>query len=735
MTFAHKRKVNINLRILAPKAVKRKEQNCLQASTLLKNPDNCHHARLGEYAASLWKEKSMIDVMIVVEAREFTCHKAVLACYSPYFKELFVNSGVSNVHYLELPNVSAKAFEILLEYMYTGELVMTCQELWEVYRAARRLGMTEARAKCISLLQVTSDHIENIVYLYVNAKKLGMLNESAINFKSLTSNFERLVMTKEFLDLNIEQMMDVLSVDEIGARSEVVIFLAALKWLNHNYPNREKHIIPLVRCVRFPLMNLEEILACFHPPVLPGIVTIPEIKSSLLDATCYIAAKSLGQVDLFSDLSCKRRKLLLQGETFCLWDTAKYDAETYKIKKRLQAATRIQAAFRGYRTRKEQHEKLYLQNYACTIIQAYYRGYRERKHFHKKKLRRKPASSYISILDKLGTVQSFTALGYKELTEKLDIIIKPCPFYALGAFNVNDEGKGENNILRYDPEKETWEVMTECFQPSLDSKMISFAHSLYIIGGFNPRNRNADGNMIPQESLYRYNLDTKMWTELKPMNNARFFHGAVVFNDTLFTIGGINKTNNILTSIENYNPEKNIWLEVKPQLPEPRMAMGAAVHDQMIWIAGGITGTGHNTRVLDSVLRLDKSFGKWSRIANLPHPIAFPTLVSDGKELLCLGGAVVEGDQGSKKLKSIEFVYKYKKDQWIKFQNMPVQCHSVVACHSGKNLHILGGFKSKTRGHLDDPFYMNKHTNEWFSMSSLPEAAYGHITAATRCDV
>ncbi|GFT92711.1 BTB domain-containing protein [Nephila pilipes] len=59
-----------------------------------------HHARLGQYAANLWRDKVLTDVIIVVQNHEFKAHKAVLACYSPYFADVFVRPGFSDVHYM-----------------------------------------------------------------------------------------------------------------------------------------------------------------------------------------------------------------------------------------------------------------------------------------------------------------------------------------------------------------------------------------------------------------------------------------------------------------------------------------------------------------------------------------------------------------------------------------------------------------------------------------------------------
>ncbi|XP_054714447.1 kelch-like protein 7 [Uloborus diversus] len=169
--------------------------------------------------------------------------------------------------------------------MYTGELKVTCQELPEVYKAARKLGIEGALSKCIELLHVTPDHIQNMVNLYVSARKLNQLDATVRAFKIIVANFERLVMTKEFLDLEINQVVEIFSADEMGARSEIIIFLGALKWINYKYLDREGHINSIFDCIRFGLMNMEEILACFHPPILPGIMLRPKIREALLNAT------------------------------------------------------------------------------------------------------------------------------------------------------------------------------------------------------------------------------------------------------------------------------------------------------------------------------------------------------------------------------------------------------------------------------------------------------------------
>ncbi|KAG8172073.1 hypothetical protein JTE90_013189, partial [Oedothorax gibbosus] len=161
--------------------------------------------------------------------------------------------------------------------------------------------------------------------------------------------------------------------------SEIIVFLAALKWLHHLYLDREVHIVLVLSCVRFPLMTMEEVVACYHPPLLPGIVNIPAIRTILLNATCFIAAKCIKQENLFSQLSANPRTFLYEGEQPVLWDVAIFDPVKFEEIQRTKAATKIQAAFRGYLWRKNTKEDLYIAKCAATVIQSVFRGYRERK--------------------------------------------------------------------------------------------------------------------------------------------------------------------------------------------------------------------------------------------------------------------------------------------------------------------------------------------------------------------
>ncbi|KAF8791918.1 Beta-scruin like protein [Argiope bruennichi] len=175
--------------------------------------------------------------------------------------------------------------------------------------------------------------------------------------------------------------------------SEVIVFLAALKWISVRYLDREQFAIDVIACVRFPMMTLNEILACHSPPLLPGLMEVPEIRQMLLKATCFIAAKTINEEKRFQKYDCQPRTYLLDREPIILWDPNIFDPERHALYAEEQAATTIQAAYRGYQTRKS----ISKEEDAAETIQKAYRDYSQ-KNGRRETLSKHDSASY-NVLD------------------------------------------------------------------------------------------------------------------------------------------------------------------------------------------------------------------------------------------------------------------------------------------------------------------------------------------------
>lgn len=67
--------------------------------------------------------------------------------------------------------------------------------------------------------------------------------------------------------------------------------MSVVRWLSHNWPEREQHMLDVVKCVRFSLMPLWFLVNLNKNPDCPEIDRItehPEVKKMINDGITYV---------------------------------------------------------------------------------------------------------------------------------------------------------------------------------------------------------------------------------------------------------------------------------------------------------------------------------------------------------------------------------------------------------------------------------------------------------------
>ena len=106
---------------------------------------NDHHQLFFAGAEQLYQGEEFTDVVISAGSQTFKAHKLVLSICSPYFQNLFRRLGPEK-HVIFLKDISAKHLELLLQYMYMGEIKVQEDELVTVLNVAQSLeikGLTD----------------------------------------------------------------------------------------------------------------------------------------------------------------------------------------------------------------------------------------------------------------------------------------------------------------------------------------------------------------------------------------------------------------------------------------------------------------------------------------------------------------------------------------------------------------------------------------------------------------
>jgi len=104
---------------------------------------NDHHSIFFSQAESLCRSSMLTDVTLATGDQTFPAHKLVLSVCSSFFRELFSKpemiSSQSSVVYLK--DVSSKQLEMLLSYMYRGEINVEEYDLINLLQTAKGLGV------------------------------------------------------------------------------------------------------------------------------------------------------------------------------------------------------------------------------------------------------------------------------------------------------------------------------------------------------------------------------------------------------------------------------------------------------------------------------------------------------------------------------------------------------------------------------------------------------------------
>ena len=106
---------------------------------------NDHHNLFFAGAEKLYQGEEFTDVVLSAGSQTFKAHKLVLSICSPYFQNLFRKLGPEK-HVIFLKDISAKHLELLLQYMYVGEIKVKEDELVTVLNVAQSLeirGLTD----------------------------------------------------------------------------------------------------------------------------------------------------------------------------------------------------------------------------------------------------------------------------------------------------------------------------------------------------------------------------------------------------------------------------------------------------------------------------------------------------------------------------------------------------------------------------------------------------------------
>ncbi|XP_068689259.1 kelch-like protein diablo [Montipora foliosa] len=171
------------------------------------------------------------DITISVKGKQFTAHKAVLAASSPFFFTLLnsdMKESSEKLITVELEEATEAVMEDVLKYVYTGNLLVTEERAHNLIATTNYLLLPGLKTMAEGFLKsiVTT---ENCIFNYYFAEKYQCLELKKKARQVIISKFTDVVESEDFLKLEVKQVLEWVSSDDIIVNAEDDVFKAIVR--------------------------------------------------------------------------------------------------------------------------------------------------------------------------------------------------------------------------------------------------------------------------------------------------------------------------------------------------------------------------------------------------------------------------------------------------------------------------------------------------------------------------
>ncbi|KRT81641.1 BTB And C-terminal Kelch domain containing protein [Oryctes borbonicus] len=196
------------------------------------------------------------DVEIVAGDKIIKAHKAVLAASSNYFQAMFTGGLCEkDQNSVELHAISSHILEILINFIYSGEVCINQNNVQELIVAADMLELHEVVLGCSNFL-IKELHPINAVGIFRFAEAHNCTELMTASYEFILNHFPQVCAEDEIYELPKDQIIKFLSSEHVRVDSEFQVFQAAIRWITHDIMDRRKYVFEILKHVRLPLFSL-----------------------------------------------------------------------------------------------------------------------------------------------------------------------------------------------------------------------------------------------------------------------------------------------------------------------------------------------------------------------------------------------------------------------------------------------------------------------------------------------
>ncbi len=528
------------------------------------------------------KDGTLCDVTVSVQGTTFPAHRNVLSANSEFFKALFANEMKEKAeNIVHMDEFEPKVMDQLLTYMYGGGISIKKDNALDLAIGADFLFLTELKQKACEFL-ISDLNSENCLFLLYMAEKYNVreLRDSAQ--QHILENYVPVSASSGFVTLSIEQLLAIVSSDDLVAREEK-IFESVVKWTKNSLETRKKHFSSL-----FSHIRLIYLARCYLITEVQeeDLVKSDESCLRLVNAAKEFFSSPKGAVQSEAHQrprACQTAILMVGGWQENCDITASSNVFMPSIKQIFQISPMLTPR----------------KNHGIAIHEGlvYVMGGNTKNG---------NATKSAELYDPRTNTWS-SVLSMRKEVVGVGVAMVGDFLYATGGHDA--KGRPQSIVQRYSPKINKWECVAS-MNASRTRHCVVGSTYLYAFGGY------SSDEDIPLMSAEYYDHLSDSWVDIAPMNRRRSDACAVSVGSKIFVIGGEDILGSPikLASCEVYDPATKRWTAIA-SIQQPRSHAGAAVIKNKVFVLGGVD---KSNRELRSVECYDTDQEAWEEVASLP---------------------------------------------------------------------------------------------------------------------
>ncbi|KAL6728782.1 hypothetical protein Aduo_010518 [Ancylostoma duodenale] len=460
-----------------------------------------HCAKVFESLEQLRSDGHLCDVEFLVGNETISAHKIVLAASIPYFKAMFTTDMLeARKHRIRITNIDHTTLRDLILLMYGHDLTISRTNVQAIMVAA-------------NFLQIP--HVtENCAVIIVDA--------------IIEANFKLISRSEGLVELDVEEVVELLSKDELQVETEEQVFRAAMRWIEHS-SSRTKHIARVLSCVRLHLLETEFFF--------DNVVNNPSIKNN---ASCrnivevVTAYFLVPQRELRSPFYVVKRRRCWRWNIFraggkrageCVSDGERYDPLEKKW-------SFVQPMRRG----RQNH---------CLAVNG---------------------GKIYAIGGQGKCASALREVEFYDVDRNVWIEVAPMMQKRYGAAAVFLDNRlyvcgGHNGFSHlasvevYNPESNSWTAGVPMKEKRFQAEAVVIDGYIYVMGGKN--------ELFGLRSVERFSPKNGRWEDIPDMVTSRLSFGACAMKNKIFVCGGWSGTN-CMRDVECFDPRTMTWSSLPP---------------------------------------------------------------------------------------------------------------------------------------------------------------------------